>query len=99
MLQAQREIAEGIIQRAVEWDNDAVPTEARRHAQNMWPLGDRILAQVELDTDAILGPVLATNSLHVDVPDPLFFKGFEDLQPAAKGIAIDGSLPEGAALA
>jgi hypothetical protein len=97
MLQAQREIAESVIQRAIAWDNDAVPTAERQYAESMRPLGDRILAQTKVDTDAILGPVLATNSLQVDVPDPLFFNGFEDLQPAAKGIAIDGPSPEGGA--
>jgi hypothetical protein len=96
VLQAQREIAESILQCAVAWDRDDMPAEIRHEAVGRRPLADRVLAQTARDTDAILGPVLATNSLQIDVPDPLYFSGFEDLQPAAKGIAIDGPPTEGA---
>lgn len=92
-VQAHREIAEGILARAAAWDNDAVPEESRKHALEMRPLGERIAAMAERDTEAILGPTLATNSLRIQVPDPLYFRGFEELRPAARGIAISEPLP------
>jgi hypothetical protein len=91
-LQAHREIAEGIFSRADAWDNDAVPEDSRKYALEMKPLGQRIAAMVERDTEAILGPTLTTNSLRVQVPEPLYFSGFEEMQPAAQGIAISGPL-------
>lgn len=95
-VQAHREIAEGILTRAAAWDTDAVPDESRKYALEMQPLGQRIADMVERDTEAILGPTLATNSLRVRVPELLYFRGFEEMQPAAHGIAISGPLsPEG----
>jgi hypothetical protein len=92
VLQAHREIADGVLSRAIAWDDDRVPAESRDYALRMKPLGERIAARVERDTEAIIGPTLATNSLEVLVPESLYFPGSEDLKPAAEGISIAGPL-------
>lgn len=91
-LQAHREIADEIISQAIASDDDRFPPDWRQYTVRRKPLGERIAAQVERDTEAILGPSLATNSLGVVVPEDLYFRGFEVLAPAAQGIAIAGPL-------
>jgi hypothetical protein len=88
VFQVQKEQALHWIDRARIWEAEGVSAEHVKWAMDLVPLADRTLAAVEDRTREILGPVFARNALKVKVPDDLYLRGAEVMEPAAQAISM-----------